>query len=188
MPLATRMNRGDEMTTLLTMPQTIDTPLMKVARDHKTESPDDLRAIVGERGLIELALQSVSHFGSALPMWHKTTEPELSSRMLLALLTYCYAAGLYASADIHWACRRDSGARYLCANTWPDELSLRRFRRKWRPLIQSCLAWVCAMAEATQDTGLGECKQPLVGPLDQHTQLAGQRIESAILLDLAACD
>lgn len=176
------------MTTLITMPQTIDAPRTAVARERKTESPDDLRAIVGERGLIELALQSVPHFGSALPMWHKTTAPELSSRMLLALLTYCYAAGLYASEDIHWACRRDSGARYLCANTWPDEQSLRRFRRKWRPLIQSCLAWVFAMAETTQNTSLVECEQPVVGPLGQYTQLARQRIESAILLDLAACD
>ena len=169
-------------------PQIIDAPRTMGVLEHKAESLDDLRAIVGERGLIELALQSVQHFGSALPLWHKTTEPELSSRMLLALLTYCYAAGVYASEDIHWACRSDSGARYLCANTWPDERSLRRFRRKWRPLIQACLEWVYAIAEATQNTQLVKSGKPVVGNLGHYGELAEQRIESAILMDMVAGD
>jgi hypothetical protein len=161
------------------MSRTVDATRTTTALDRKAVSLDDLRAIVGERGLIELALQSVQHFGSDLPMWHKTTEPELSSRMLLALLTYCYAAGLYPSEDVHWACRSDHGARYLCANTWPDEQSLRRFRRKWRPLIQACLEWVCAVAEATQNTRLAGYKKPAVGNIGHYRHLAEQRIESA---------
>ena len=176
------------MTALITMSQTVDATRTTTRVDRKVESPDDLRAIVGERGLIELALQAVQHFGSDLPMWHKTTEPELSSRMLLALLTYSYAAGFYASEDIHWACRSDHGARYLCANTWPDEQSLRRFRRKWRPLIQSCLEWVYVTAETMRNTRLAEYKKPAYGNIGHYRHLAEQRIESAILMDMAACD
>lgn len=175
-------------TTLIMMTQTVHVLRPASVPNYKAESPDDLRAIVGERGLIELALQSVQHFGSDLPLWHKTTEPELSSRMLLALLTYCYAAGVYASEDIHWMCRRDSGARYLCANSWPDERSLRRFRRQWRPLVQACLEWVYAVAETERNLRLAGSGKPPVGNVGHHRQLAEQRIESAILMDLAACE
>lgn len=149
------------------------------------ESGDDLRGIVGERGLVKLALQSVQHFGSDLPLWYATTEPAFSSRMLLALLTYSYAAGIYGSEDIHWACKRDAGARYLCANTWPEEQSLRRFRRKWRPLIQSCLQWVCTVAETTRSIRLAESGNPAKASIALPAE---QRIEAAILMDMAACD
>jgi hypothetical protein len=171
--------------------QTVDTGRIASSpstRVHQAESLDDLRTIVGERGLVELALESVQHFGSDLPLWHKTTEPELSSRMLLALLTYSYAAGLYASEDIHWACRRDPGAKYLCANTWPDERSLRRFRRNWRTQLRSCLEWVYAVAETTRNTRFAESGKSVVANLGHYGQLAEQRIETAILMDMAACD
>lgn len=149
------------------------------------DSVDDLRGIVGERGLVNLALQSVEHFGADLPLWHVTTDPGFSSRMLLALLTYSYAAGIYASEDIHWACKSDPGARYLCANTWPEERSLRRFRRQWRPLIQACLQWVCAVAKGSRTSRLTEFRNPVTG---NQGQLAEQRIESALLMDMVACD
>lgn len=155
---------------------------------RQTESVDDLRGIVGERGLIKLALQSVERFGTDLPLWHVTTEPGYSSRMLLALLTYSYAAGLYASEDIHQACKRDAGARYLSANTWPEERSLRRFRRKWRSRIESCLQWVCAVAERTQSMRFAEPGNPDAGKPRHHRQSAGQRIETALLLDMMAGD
>ena len=155
------------------------------ASSRPTESVDDLREIVGERGLVKLALQSVEYFGTDLPLWRVTTEPGCSSRMLLALLTYSYAAGLYGSEVIHWACKYDAGAKYLCANAWPEARSLRRFRRKWRPLIQSCLQWVCTVAESTRNTRLAESGNPASGALGL---LAEQRIESAILMDMAAGD
>lgn len=173
------------MTALMMMTQIVDAPRLTGALSRTTDSPDDLRAIVGERGLVKLALQSVQHFGSDLPLWHVTTEPGFSSRMLLALLTYSYAAGIYASEDIHCACKRDPGAKYLCANTWPEERSLRRFRRKWRPLIESCLQWVCAVAETEQYAWSAECETLVTS---NPRQLADLRIESAILMDMAACD
>ena len=155
---------------------------------RQTESVDDLRGIVGERGLIKLALQSVERFGSDLPLWHVTTEPGYSSRMLLALLTYSYAAGVYASEDIHRSCKSDAGARYLSASTWPEERSLRRFRRKWRSRIESCLQWVCAVVESTQSLRLPDLEIPDAGKPGHHRQSAGQRIETALVMDMVAGD
>lgn len=146
--------------------------------DHPTE---DLREVVGERGLIELALQAVELFGSELPLWQHSTPPGFSSRMLLALLTYSYVAGIYSSEDVHWASRSDHGARYLSANTWPDERSLRRFRRAWQPVLRACLQWVQAKAEEMRCIQSGEFGLSIV----DFRHLAEQRIETSLLMDLA---
>jgi hypothetical protein len=60
--------------------------------------------------------------------------------MLLSLLTYCYATGVFSSQDIEAACRQDPVARYLCANNFPDAKTLRRFRRLHREQIRQSLA------------------------------------------------
>ena len=173
------------MTVLTTIQAPVLLPQTAPAPQPQVASPDDLRALVGERGLVELALQSVQHFDTHLPLWHKTSEPELSSRMLLALLTYSYAAGIYSSEDIHWACRSDAGAKYLCANTWPDQRSLRRFRRQWRSRLQACLEWVFAVTECERNARLAEAGMPTVTNPGHYGQLAAQRIETAILMDMA---
>jgi hypothetical protein len=163
------------MTTLMTA----TAPIVKTVQF--ADSPEDVRQIVGDRGLVELALQAVQIFGTDLPLWQNTSEPGLSSRMLLALLTYSYAAGIYSTADLFWSCRRQSGARYLCAQTWPDKHSLRRFRRNWKAMVESCLRWVLQEVEARRMTKLAEQESVQ----DDFKLLAERRVELAILMDMA---
>ena len=51
-------------------------------------------------------------------------------RMMLALLIYCYANGVFGSRRIERATYRDLGARYISADTHPDHDTICKFRRE----------------------------------------------------------
>jgi hypothetical protein len=96
--------------------------------------------------------------------------------MLLTLLTYCYAAGIYGSEDIEWACEHDVTVRYICANTLPTQDNIRRFRRANRPWVEACLVWVYGKACAAEATS------PDLAPFIR------QKLELAIMVDTATAD
>ena len=50
--------------------------------------------------------------------------------MMLALLIYCYANGIFSSRRIERATYRDIGVRYVAANTHPDHDTICKFRRE----------------------------------------------------------
>jgi len=50
--------------------------------------------------------------------------------MMLALLIYCYANGIFSSRRIERATYRDVGVRYLSADTHPDHDTICTFRRE----------------------------------------------------------
>ena len=50
-------------------------------------------------------------------------------RMMLALLIYCYANGIFSSRRIERATRRDIGVRFVAANNHPDHDTIASFRR-----------------------------------------------------------
>jgi hypothetical protein len=138
--------------------------------------PEDLRRVVGGRVLIELVLEASLWVGEALPRPEKLLEGQLGSQALLTLLTYCYAAGIYGSEEIEWACENDSSARYICAKTWPDQDTVRCFRRANRPWIEACLLWVYAKACPTE-----------VATTDVPAFIR-RKLELAIMVDTATAD
>lgn len=154
---------------------------MLIDTEHRTPGlPADLRQHVGERALIELALDAVQTVGERLPR-PLEAQGRHSPQMLLTLLTYCYAAGIYGSEDIEDDCRNDAATRYLCASTSPDQETIRNFRRANRLRIEDCLALVyrsaCDVAPAQMSRGTAD--------------LAGfvrRRLELAIMFDMAMCD
>ena len=50
--------------------------------------------------------------------------------MMLALVIYCYANGIFSSRRIERATHRDIGVRFVAANRHPDHDTLARFRRE----------------------------------------------------------
>lgn len=60
-------------------------------------------------------------------------------KTLLALLTYAYSLGIYASADVEGMMRADSNFRRLCAGEFPHWKVLRRFRKANTDAIRACL-------------------------------------------------
>ena len=62
------------------------------------------------------------------------------SRMMLTLLTYAYARGLYSAAMIESATHLDSVVRYICARDYPSAAEIRDFRRNRKDLVIKALA------------------------------------------------
>jgi hypothetical protein len=128
------------------------------------ECPAELQALTDRRELIRVVLaatQSVGDraFGSCEPV------ARTHARTLLSLLTYGYAADIFPSEDIEWACTHDAGARYICAGaTFPRE-AVRQFRRANRAGIQEALTQVLGAAE-----------------------VAKRRLDLAVMMDTAMCD
>lgn len=82
-----------------------------------------------------------------------------SFRMLLTLVIYAYARGIYGSAEMADHIASDSDLRYLAARDTPDALTLRQFRRQNWTLVRTALARLvalssdCSESEAWFDTG-----------------------------------
>lgn len=90
--------------------------------------------------------------------------PPKTSKLLLAILSYCFTKGLYSCHDIEEAILRDPEIRALFGTDVPDDRALRRFRRTHRETIQSILE--TAFTEAQAQSGqipqdhLQRCCQP----------------------------
>lgn len=65
-----------------------------------------------------------------------TGDAQFPPAMMLTLLIYCYATGLFSSRRIEHASYQNLSVRFICANTHPDHDTICAFRRKNGPLIQ----------------------------------------------------
>jgi len=135
-----------------------------------------MRRLVGERRLIELASEAARLVGEGLPRPERLLDGQPGPLMLLTLLTYFYAAGIYSSEEIEWACEHDASARSICETTGPTAESLRRFRRANRPWVEACLAWVCAVACAAPESS---------AELNAYVR---EKLELAVMIDMATAD
>ena len=56
-------------------------------------------------------------------------KPQYHPRLMLALLIYCYANGIFSSRRIERTTYRDIGVRFVAANLHPDHDTIAVFRR-----------------------------------------------------------
>jgi len=100
-------------------------------------------------------------------------------KSLLALLSYCYARDIYASADVEDTVRRDGRLRLLCDNEFPGAAMIRHFRRDNREALHLCLVAVLRfMAGRTleSDGEPGGCAA-------QFAKESSRRITKAMFID-----
>ena len=84
---------------------------------------DDLAHFVIEAvERVEMSAFKINHRGSGSAQYHP--------RMMLALLIYCYANGIFSSRRIERATYRDIGVRFVAANVHPDHDTIAAFRRE----------------------------------------------------------
>jgi transposase len=67
-------------------------------------------------------------------------------RMMLALLVYCYANGIFSSRRIERASYRDVGVRFVAANSHPDHDTIAVFRRSNQAAFEAAFLQVLLMA------------------------------------------
>ena len=78
--------------------------------------PPDLREWVGEDDLVHFVIAALERLPlSAFAVNHKGCgDEQFPPQMMLALLIYCYANGIFGSRHIERATYRDVSVRYLC--------------------------------------------------------------------------
>ena len=93
--------------------------------------PPDLRDWVGEDDLVHFVIAAVERLPLSRFAVNErgTGDAQYPPHLLLALLIYCYANGLFGSRRIERATYRDIAVRYLCADTHPNHDTLCTFRR-----------------------------------------------------------
>ena len=91
-------------------------------RDQAFLLPPDLRDWIPEDDLANFVIEAVERVEmSAFKVNHRGTgSAQYHPRMMLALLIYCYANGIFSSRRIERATHRDIGVRFVAANPHPE--------------------------------------------------------------------
>jgi transposase len=76
-------------------------------------------------------------------------------RLMLALLIYSYAHGIFSSRRIERATHRDIGVRFIAANTHPDHDTIAAFRRGNKAAFEAAFLEVLLLARGTGLLKLG---------------------------------
>ncbi len=145
---------------------------------------------MGDWGLVRLCLDVVQAEAPDLPRAGDPVADGQSPRMMLTLMTYCYAATIYASEEIRTACDRCPPVRYISARQDPNEAAIRHFRRANRSRIRRCLARILTQAQGIR-VATSQRSPPLatdMGSAFRFESLAEQRIQMAVLMDMATGD
>ena len=82
-------------------------------------------------------------------------KPQYHPRLMLALLVYCYANGIFSSRRVERATYRDIGARFIAANTHPDHDTIATFRRTNKAAFEAAFLEVLLLARETGILKLG---------------------------------
>ncbi len=94
--------------------------------------PPDLRDWVPDEDMVHFVIEAVA--GMNLPMLKINRRgcgsAQYPPKMMLQLLIYCYANGIFSSRRIERATYRDVAVRFLAANTHPDHDTICTFRRE----------------------------------------------------------
>ncbi len=101
-------------------------------RDQAFLLPPDLRDWIPADDLVHFVIEAVDRVDmSAFKVNHRGTgSAQYHPRMMLALLIYSYANGIFSSRRIERASYRDIGVRFVAANRHPDHDTIATFRRE----------------------------------------------------------
>jgi transposase len=117
-------------------------------RGQRLLLPHDLREWVPEDDLAHFIVEAVErvYVGAFKVNWRGTGKAQYHPRMMLALLIYCYANGIFSSRRIERASYRDVAVRFIAADTHPDHDTIAAFRRENADAFAAAFAQVLLMA------------------------------------------
>jgi transposase len=118
-------------------------------RDQAFLFPPDLKAWLPEDDLAHFVIAAVDRvpLASFKINDRNSGSAQYHPRMMLALLIYCYANGIFSSRRIERASYRDIGVRFVAANTHPDHDTIAVFRRSNKAAIEAAFLQVLLLAK-----------------------------------------
>ena len=106
-----------------------ETPMLLPVSIQEWVPDNDLaHFVIDAVAALNLNHYSINHRG--------TGDAQFPPAMMLTLLIYCYATGLFSSRRIENATHQNLSVRFICANTHPDHDTICTFRRKNDALIK----------------------------------------------------
>ena len=118
-------------------------------RSQRLLLPPDLNEWVADDDLAHFIVEAceqvdmrafhVSRTGSGKAQYHP--------RMMLGLLVYCYASGIFSSRKIEQATWRNVSVRFIAADTHPDHDTIAKFRRDNEQAFQAAFAHILLLAK-----------------------------------------
>ena len=122
--------------------------LVNVDHDTPLLLPADIRDWVKKDHLVHFVMDAVDELdvSSAVLNERGTGSAQYPPRLLLGLLIYSYATGMFSSRQIERATSENVAVRLLCADTHPDHDTLCTFRRNNRVLLVRAFAQVLELA------------------------------------------
>ena len=122
--------------------------LVNVDRETPLLLPVDLRDWVPENDLVHFVINAVETMNLTTLSVNRrgTGDEQYPPRMMLELLIYCYASGVFGSRRIERATYRDLGVRYLTGDTHPDHDTICAFRRANGEVIKEAFLEVLKLA------------------------------------------
>ena len=118
-------------------------------RDQAFLLPPDLRDWIPADDLAHFVIEAVERVDlGAFKVNHRGTgSAQYHPRMMLALLIYCYANGIFSSRRIERATHRGIGVRFVAANRHPDHDTIARFRRENLDAVSESFLQVLLLAK-----------------------------------------
>ncbi|MBM3273319.1 IS1182 family transposase, partial [Candidatus Kaiserbacteria bacterium] len=126
----------------------MSTRFVSIGRNQALLLPPDLRDWVPEDDLVHFVIHAVEGLPDHLFRVNVrgTGSAQYPPSVMLALLVYCYANGIFSSRRIERATYRDVSVRYLTANTHPDHDTIATFRRENFDAVAACFVRVLELA------------------------------------------
>ncbi len=117
-------------------------------RDQAFLLPPDLRAWLLEDDLAHFVVAAVERvpFGAFDVAARAGGKPQYHPRLMLALLIYSYANGIFLSRRIERATWRDVAVRFVVANLHPDHDTIATFRRVNKAAFEAAFLDVLLLA------------------------------------------
>jgi transposase len=133
---------------------------VNIDRESPMLLPPDLREWIADNDLARFVLEAVelSDLRTAAVNERGSGSAQYPPGMMLALLIYCYASGIFSSRRIERASFESVAVRYLCANEHPDHDTIAKFRVENRKLVGAVFVRVLELAreDGTLASGDGE--------------------------------
>lgn len=126
----------------------MSTRFVSIDRNQPLLLPPDLRDWLPEDDLVHFVIQAVEGVSTCSFKVNITGSgsSQYPPHMMLSLLIYCYANGVFSSRRIERATYRDVAVRYLTGDTHPDHDTIAKFRRENFDAIGACFLHVLELA------------------------------------------
>jgi transposase len=126
-------------------------------RDQPFLLPPDLKDWLPEDDIAHFIVAAVERvrLGAFRTNRQAGGKPQYHPRLMLALLIYGYANGIFSSRRLERATHRDIGARFIAANTHPDHDTIATFRRDNKAAFEAAFLEMLLLARASGLLKLG---------------------------------